>query len=147
MRIKSQSKNSRNANNIEEDKMLRHILQREFDNRKKDDAKYTQKEFADFLGITGAYLSEILNGTKSGQRKATQFYEKLGLMESHKSHSLETLDPESREAYDNLRIIFESDDVETKMLIKHNLKQSVKVIEMKKALKPPEVANIISGKK
>lgn len=39
----------------------------------------SQKEMAGLLGITDAYLSEILNGKKSGKNKLFDFSERLGI--------------------------------------------------------------------
>lgn len=68
------SDNSHSVNGETEADILRDILKREMKER-----RLSQKDFATLLDINTSYLSEILSGKKSGERKALQFLIKLNM--------------------------------------------------------------------
>lgn len=82
--------------------------------REIDLRRCNQKEFAKILGISSAYLSEILSGKKSGQQLALNFLIKLKLLSSSSTTLTDTryypYNDHNREIHDDVEIILTCGD-------------------------------------
>lgn len=122
-RTKRQENISHDANTTEEDAVLRKVLMWELEKR----PQMNQSEFANLLGISSGYLSEILNGKKSGQRYALKFFIRLGiadnLLDDKAKSTLGSGWPDHiRRECETLKLILESDDTVIKDAIKSNIR-------------------------